>query len=111
MTRENQTAEARFVFLRAEGLLFSLRPFSLPAHFARNAQAFTERLYRLVAVACLGLARTVVSVEHPEFAARLMHLPLRGMSRDRHCRNDDCEHSGERMKVTHADPFGAHHFS
>ena len=83
MTRENETAEARFVFLRAEGLLFSLRPFSLPAHFARNAQAFTERVYRLAAVACLGLARTVVSVEHPEFAARLMHLPLRGMSRDR----------------------------
>lgn len=83
MSRENETAEAPFVFLRAEGLLFSLRPFSLPAHFARNAQAFTERVYRLGTVACVGLLRPVVSLEDPEFAARLMHLPLRGMSRDR----------------------------
>jgi hypothetical protein len=75
--------ESGCVFLRAEGLLFSLRPFCLPAHFARNAQAFTERVYRLAAVAGLGLARTLVSLENPEFAARLMHLPLRGMSRDR----------------------------
>ena len=80
---ESRTSESDCVFLRAEGLLFSLRPFSLPAHFARNAQAFTERVYRLPVVACLGLIRTVVSVESPEFAARLMHLPLRAMSRDR----------------------------
>jgi hypothetical protein len=83
MTRENQPAEARFVFLRAEGLLFTLRPFSLPAHYARNAQAFTERVYRLGGVTCLGLLRSLVSLEDPEFAARLMHLPLRRMSRDR----------------------------
>jgi long-chain acyl-CoA synthetase len=83
MSQENDTAEAQFVFLRVEGLLFSLSPVSLPAHFARNAQAFTERVYRLAAVAGLGLVRTVVSVESPEFAARLIHLPLRGMSRDR----------------------------
>ena len=80
---DSRTSESTFVFLRAEGLLFSLSPFSLPAHFARNAQAFTERAYRLGAVACLGLLRAVVSLEDPEFAARLMHLPLRGMSRDR----------------------------
>jgi len=83
MSRENETAEAKFVFLRAEGLLLSLRPFTLPAHLARNAQAFTERVYRLGAVTGLGLLRPVVSLENPEFAARLMHLPLRGMSRDR----------------------------
>lgn len=83
MSRESDTAKAQFVFLRAEGLLFSLRPFSLPAHFARNAQAFTERVYRLAAVACLGFVRAVVSLENPGFAVRLMHLPLRGMSRDR----------------------------
>lgn len=55
----------------------------MPAHFARNAQAFTERAYRLGAVAGLALIRPVVSSEAPEFAVRLMHLPLRGMSRDR----------------------------
>jgi Male sterility protein/haloacid dehalogenase-like hydrolase len=76
-------SESTSVFLRAEGLLFALRPFCLPAHFARNAQAFTERVYRLGAVGCLGLLRPLVSLEKPEFAARLMHLPLRGMSRDR----------------------------
>jgi long-chain acyl-CoA synthetase len=83
MSQEDETAEAKFVFLRGEGLLFSLRPHSLPAHLARNAQAFTERVYRLGAVAFLGLLRPVVSLENPEFAVRLMHLPLRGMSRDR----------------------------
>ena len=80
---DSRTSDSDGVFLRTEGLLFSLRPFSLPAHFARNAQAFTERAYRLASVACLGLVRAVVSVENPEFATRLMHLPLRGMSRDR----------------------------
>jgi len=82
LSPENATAEP-FVFLRAEGLLFSLRPFSLPAHFARNAQAFTERVYRLGAVACLGPFRPAVSLENAELASRLMYLPLRGMSRDR----------------------------
>ena len=80
---DSGNSESTFVFFRAEGLLYSLRPFSLPAHFARNAQAFTERLYRLGGVAALALVRPVVSLENPQFASRLIHLPLRGMSRDR----------------------------
>ncbi len=83
MSRENETSAAPFIFLRAEGLLFSLRAASLAAHFARNAQAFSERVYRLAAVASLGVVRPVVSLESPVFATRLMHLPLRGMSHDR----------------------------
>src|SRR5262245_19080554 len=82
MSVENETAEAKFVCLRAEGLLFALSPCSLPAHFARNAQAFTERAYRLGAVASLGLLRSVVFPENREFSTRMMHLALRGMSRD-----------------------------
>jgi hypothetical protein len=35
---ERRTSESDCVFLRAEGLLFALRPCSLPAHFARNAR-------------------------------------------------------------------------
>lgn len=83
LSRENEVSGAQFAFLRAEGLLFSLGPASLAAHFARNAHAFSERSYRLAAVAALALIRPLVTLENAVFASRLMHLPLRGMSRDR----------------------------
>ena len=70
-------------FIRVEGNLLSLHSFRILAHFARNAQAFTERTYRLPAVALMAVLRPLISVENPVLATRLLYLPLRGMSRDR----------------------------
>jgi len=83
LSRENETSAGQFAFLRAEGLLFSLGATAVTAHFARNAQAFSERCYRLAAVAGLAMVRPFVTLENPAFASRLNHLPLRRMSRDR----------------------------
>lgn len=70
-------------FVRAEGNVLPLRPFRILAHYARNAQAFTERAYRLPAVTLMTLLRPAISVENPVLGTRLLYLPLRGMSRDR----------------------------
>jgi Male sterility protein/haloacid dehalogenase-like hydrolase len=83
LTRENQTSAKRFAFVRAEGFLFSLGSVSLTSHFARNAQAFSERMYRTAVVAGLASLRPLAALENHRLATRLMHLPLRGMSRDR----------------------------
>ncbi len=42
--------DPNLVFVRVEGDVLSLRPFRILAHYARNAQAFTERAFRLPAV-------------------------------------------------------------
>jgi len=74
---------SQFAFLRVDGLFFSLGPMCLVSHFARNAQAFSERMYRLGAVFGLAALRSMVAPESPVLATRLPHLCLRGMSRDR----------------------------
>jgi Male sterility protein/haloacid dehalogenase-like hydrolase len=73
----------RYAFLRADGLFFCLSPVCLVSHFARNAQAFSERMYRLAAVCGAAALRPLAGPENPVFATRLVYLPLRGMSRDR----------------------------
>ena len=73
----------RYAFLRADGLFFCLSPVCLVSHFARNAQAFSERMYRLAAVCGAAALRQLAGPENPVFATRLVYLPLRGMSRDR----------------------------
>lgn len=82
ISSENDAA-APLAFLRADGLFFSLSPVCLICHFARNAQAFSERIYRMAAVSGLAVLRSLIALENPVFATRLAHLPLRGMSRDR----------------------------
>ena len=71
------------VYFRVEGELLPISSARIAFHFARNAQAFTERVYRLLAVGGTALLRPIVTLVNPEFATRLLHLPLRGMSRDR----------------------------
>ena len=75
--------DPNLVFVRVEGDVLSPRPFRILAHYARNAQAFTERAYRLPAVTLMTLLRPALSVENPVLGTRLLYLPLRGMSRDR----------------------------
>jgi hypothetical protein len=55
--------DPNLVFVRVEGDVLSLRPFRVLAHYARNAQAFTERAYRLPAVTLMTLLRPALSVE------------------------------------------------
>jgi Male sterility protein/haloacid dehalogenase-like hydrolase len=73
----------RYAFLRADGLFFSLSPVCLVSYFARNAQAFSERMYRLATVCGVAALRPLAGLENPRLATRLVYLPLRGMSRDR----------------------------
>ena len=80
---DRETPALPYAFLRADGLFFSLSPVCLVSYFARNAQAFSERMYRLAAVCGVAALRLLVGLENPVFATRLVHLPLRGMSRDR----------------------------
>ena len=75
--------DSNLAFVRVEGNVLSLRPFSVLAHYARNAQAFTERTFRLPFVALMTILRPLVSLENPVLGTRLLYLPLRGMSRDR----------------------------
>ena len=75
--------DPNLVFVRVEGDILALCPFRILAHYARNAQAFTERAYRLPAVTLMTLLRPALSVEKPILGTRLLYLPLRGMSRDR----------------------------
>ncbi|MFN8008185.1 MAG: SDR family oxidoreductase [Terriglobia bacterium] len=70
-------------FIRLEGNVWSISPFRVLAHLARNAQAFTERTFRVPLITLSALARLPLSLEKPDLATRLLYVPLRGMSRDR----------------------------
>ena len=70
-------------FFHIEESLLSIRWRRLVAYYAWNAQAFSERIYRLVAVGVLWLLRPCVALANRTLATRLLYLPLRGMSRDR----------------------------
>src|SRR4029077_2350597 len=78
---DNQAKQ--LVFFPVEGRLIGKRSFRLAVHYALNAQAFSERAYRLLGVGVAALVRPVVALGNGELATRLMHLPLSGMSRDR----------------------------
>ncbi len=69
--------------MRVEGNLFGVRSLRVTAHYARNAQAFSERIYRLAGVALVGSLRPLASLGSHRFATRLVQFTLRGMSRDR----------------------------
>jgi len=79
--RDNQAAKP--VFLPVEGWLIGKRPLRIAVHYALNAQAFSERAYRLLGVGVAALARLVTAVGSRELAIRILHVPLRGVSRDR----------------------------
>jgi long-chain acyl-CoA synthetase len=66
-----------------EGALTEKRSFRLAVYYALNAQAFTERVYRVLGVCIAALLRPIVTLGNRHMAVRVMHLPLRRMSRDR----------------------------
>jgi alcohol-forming fatty acyl-CoA reductase len=73
----------RLAFFSVEQSLMGKRSLRVAVHFALNAQAFSERAYRLLGVGVAALLQPVSALGNRELATRLLHVPLRGMSRDR----------------------------
>ncbi len=73
----------KLAFVSADGGLFRVNSSRLAAHYASNAQTFAGRFHRLLGVGLMRSIHLIVGIWNPRLATRLMHLPLRGTSRDR----------------------------
>ena len=83
-TREHFPAEVRErVFWRVEGSLLDLTAVRPVGFFSWNAQTFLERWSRRGAMGILALARPALYCTNRVFATRVLHMVLRGVSRDR----------------------------
>ncbi len=71
------------VLFGVDGVLLPVSPLPLAFHFARNAQALSERIYRLFGVGFAAMLRPILTLASRRLATRLLYIPLRGMSRDR----------------------------
>lgn len=71
------------VFVRIDSGLVSINAAKLIAHYARNAQTFTERIHRLIGISLIRFICPVICLWDKTLGTRLLHFPLRGMSRDR----------------------------
>jgi Male sterility protein/haloacid dehalogenase-like hydrolase len=71
------------VFWRVEGSLLNLTAVRPVGFFAWNSQSFLQRWSRRGSMAALALARPFLYITNREFATRLLHTVLRGVSRDR----------------------------
>ncbi|HKV48826.1 MAG TPA: SDR family oxidoreductase [Candidatus Acidoferrales bacterium] len=71
------------VFWRVEGSLLDLTAVRPVGFFSWNAQTFLERWSRRGAMGVLALARPVLYCTNRVFATRVLHMVLRGVSRDR----------------------------
>src|SRR5690348_17750383 len=82
--RDISPAEVRGrVFWRVEGSLLDLTAVRPVGFFSWNAQSFLERWSRAGAMGVLGLAGPVLYCTNRVFATRVLHMVLRGVSRDR----------------------------
>lgn len=70
-------------FWRIEGSLLNLTAVRPVAFFTWNAQTFLERWSRRGAMLALAIARPILYLTNRAFATRLLHMVLRGVSRDR----------------------------
>jgi alcohol-forming fatty acyl-CoA reductase len=71
------------VFWRVEGSLLNLTAVRPVGFFAWNSQSFLQRWSRRGSMAALAVARPFLYITNREFATRLLHTVLRGVSRDR----------------------------
>jgi alcohol-forming fatty acyl-CoA reductase len=76
-------AGAAPVYWRVEGSLLDLSAVRPVAFFTWNAQRFSERWTRRGGLALLAVVRPLLYVINRVFATRVLHLLLRGVSRDR----------------------------
>src|SRR5437773_2304604 len=72
-----------FVFWRVEGSLLELGALRSVGYFTWNAQSFAERWARRAGMAAMALVRPFAYASGRQFATRLLHTLLRGVSRDR----------------------------
>ncbi len=70
-------------FWRVEGSLLNLTAVRPVGFFAWNSQSFLQRWTRRGSMAILAVARPFLYLTNREFATRLLHSVLRGVSRDR----------------------------
>jgi alcohol-forming fatty acyl-CoA reductase len=71
------------IFWRVEGSLLNLTAVRPVGFFSWNAQSFLERWTRRSAMGVLALGRPFFYLTDRAFATRLLHMVLRGVSRDR----------------------------
>lgn len=71
------------VFWRVEGSLLDLTAVRPVGFFSWNAQTFLERWSRRGAMGMLALVRPIFYCTNRVFATRVLHMVLRGVSRDR----------------------------
>jgi alcohol-forming fatty acyl-CoA reductase len=71
------------VYWRVEGTLLELTTVRSIAFFTSNAHTFTERSVRRGLVLLMALLRPFLYLANREFATRVVHSVLRGVSRDR----------------------------
>lgn len=79
----NQVPGSADTFWRVEGSLLNLSAVRPVAFFTWNAQRFTERWARRGGLALLALVRPLLYASHRILATRVLHMLLRGVSRDR----------------------------
>src|SRR5436309_2310576 len=72
-----------FVFWRVEGSLLELGALRSVGYFTWNAQSFAERWARRAGMAAMALLRPFAYASGRQFATRLLHTLLCGVSRDR----------------------------
>ncbi len=82
-TNSGPEGSAAKVYWRVEGSLLELTTVRPVAFFAWNAQTFSERWMRRLSVFVMALARPFLYATNRAFATRVLHMPLRGVSRDR----------------------------
>jgi long-chain acyl-CoA synthetase len=75
--------KAQYIFWRVEGSLLNLTAVRPVAFFTWNAQSFAERWARRGALALSALFRPLLYATNRVFATRVLHILLRGVSRDR----------------------------
>lgn len=83
-TRDISPTDVRSrVFWRVEGSLLDLTAVRPVGFFSWNAQTFLERWGRRGAMGLLALGRPLLYCTNRVFATRVLHMVLRGVSRDR----------------------------
>jgi thioester reductase-like protein len=80
---EVSTAPSPTVFWRVEGSLLDFTVVRPVAFFTWNAQTFTGRIRRRGLIFLMALLRPFLYSTNRKFATRVVHTPLRGVSRDR----------------------------
>jgi thioester reductase-like protein len=81
--QNNHSGSPPTVYWRVEGSLLDLTVVRPVAFFTWNAQTFTERIRRRGLIFLMALLRPILYSMNRKFATRVVHMVLRGVTRDR----------------------------